>query len=360
MQYTSNQNLNIRELQEKKELEELSPYAAKSALSKGRAKQEEKCPLRTEFQRDRDRIIHSKAFRRLKHKTQVFFSPTNDHFRTRMTHTLEVSQIARTITRALNLNEDLAEAIALGHDLGHTPFGHSGEDVLNEIMDSGFRHAQHSVRVATIIEDLNLTQETLDGILYHSGSLKKESQAYTLEGKIVKISDKIAYINHDIDDAMRAGIIKESDLPQDCIQYFSVDRSERITKMVMDIVQNSMGKDHISMSDDAFYHIDKLRTWMFKNVYTNSLAKKEESKVKGVVYGLFNHYEALLKQKLPNQNEEEIKRTVCDYIAGMTDRYAIQKYKEIYIPQSLQNVSNDDFLFTLAKINNLSVQLTVL
>ena len=360
MTYTENKSLNFREIQEKRELEQLSPFAAKSAMTRGRARKEEPCPIRTEFQRDCDRIIHSKAFRRLKHKTQVFFSPTNDHFRTRMTHTLEVSQIARTITRALNLNEDLAEAIALGHDLGHTPFGHSGEDVLNEIMDSGFRHAEHSVRVATIIEDLNLTQETLDGILYHSGSLKKESNAFTREGKIVKLSDKIAYLNHDIDVAMRAGIIKESDLPQDCIQYFSLDRSERITKMVLDIVQNSIGKDHICMSEDAFYHIDKLRTWMFKNVYTNPVAKKEESKVQGIVYGLFNHYEALLKQKLPNQNEEEIKRTVCDYISGMTDRYAVQKYKEIYIPQSIQNVSNDDFLFTLAKINNLSIQLSVL
>ena len=329
MTYTENQTLNFREIREKQELEQLSPYAAKSATSRGRARQESPCPVRTEFQRDCDRIIHSKAFRRLKHKTQVFFSPTNDHFRTRMTHTLEVSQIARTITRALNLNEDLAEAIALGHDLGHTPFGHSGEDVLNEIMDSGFRHAEHSVRVATIIEDLNLTQETLDGILHHSGSLKKESKAFTLEGKIVKLSDKIAYINHDIDDAMRAGIIKESDLPQDCIQYFSLDRSERITKMVLDIVQNSYGKDHICMSEDAFYHIDKLRTWMFKNVYTNPVAKKEEAKVQGIVYGLFNHYEALLKQKLPNQNEEEIKRTVCDYISGMTDVYALDLYRKI-------------------------------
>ena len=353
-------SLNIREIQEKREFELLSPYAAKSATSKGRAKKEEPCSIRTDFQRDCDRIIHSKAFRRLKHKTQVFFSPTNDHFRTRMTHTLEVSQIARALCRALSLNEDLAEAIALGHDLGHTPFGHSGEDVLNEIMDSGFKHSEHSVRVATIIEDLNLTEETLDGILHHSGSLKKESKAFTLEGKIVKLSDKIAYINHDIDDAMRAGIIKENDLPQDCINYYSLDRGERITKMVMDIVENSIGKDSICMSEEAFYHIDKLRTWMFRNVYTNSLAKKEELKVKNIVSGLFNHYENLLKQKLPNQNEEEIKRTVCDYISGMTDRYAVQKYKEIFIPQALQDNSNDEFLFTLAKINNLSVQLTVL
>ena len=352
--------LHIREQLEEKELKDLSPFAAKSMQTKGRAREEQSCPLRTEYQRDRDRIIHSKAFRRLKHKTQVFFSPTDDHFRTRMTHTLEVSQIARTIARSLNLNEDLTEAISLGHDLGHTPFGHSGEAVLNEIMDCGFKHAQHSVRVATVIEDLNLTQETLDGILNHSGSLRKESAAYTLEGKIVKLSDKIAYINHDIDDAIRARIIKESDLPSDCTEYYSVNRSERITKMITDIIENSIGKNQICMSEEAFYHIDRLRTWMFKNVYTNSVAKKEESKVKGIIYGLFNYYEALLKHEIQNLNEEEIKQTVCDYIAGMTDRYAIQKYKDIYIPQSFQRSSGDEFLFTLAKINNHSIQQTLL
>ena len=352
--------LNIREQLEEKELKDLSQFEEKSLHTKGRAKEEPSCPLRTEYQRDRDRIIHSKAFRRLKHKTQVFFSPTDDHFRTRMTHTLEVSQIARTIARSLNLNEDLTEAISLGHDLGHTPFGHSGEAVLNEIMDCGFKHAQHSVRVATVIEDLNLTQETLDGILNHSGSLRKESAAYTLEGKIVKLSDKIAYINHDIDDAIRARIIKESDLPSDCTEYYSVNRSERITKMITDIIENSIGKNQICMSEEAFYHIDRLRTWMFKNVYTNSVAKKEESKVKGIIYGLFNYYEALLKHEIPNLNEEEIKQTVCDYIAGMTDRYAIQKYKDIYIPQSFQRSSGDEFLFTLAKINNHSIQQTLL
>lgn len=353
-------DINIREQQEEKENKELSPYAAKSSQTKGRAKQEAPCLLRTEFQRDRDRIVHSKAFRRLKHKTQVFFSPTDDHFRTRMTHTLEVSQIARTIARCLNLNEDLTEAISLGHDLGHTPFGHSGEAVLNEIMDYGFKHAEHSVRVATVIEDLNLTQETLDGILNHSGSLRKESDAYTLEGKIVKLSDKIAYINHDIDDAIRAHIIQESDLPSDCTEYYSVNRSERITKMITDIIENSYGKNKICMSEEAFFYIDKLRSWMFKNVYTNSVAKKEESKVKGIIYGLFNYYEALLKKEMPNLNEEEIKQTVCDYIAGMTDRYAIQKYKDIYIPQSFQRNSGDEFLFALAKINNHSIQQTLL
>lgn len=343
----------IREEIEKKELDFLSPYAAKSALSRGRAKEEMRCPIRTDFQRDKDRIIHSKAFRRLKHKTQVFFSPTNDHYRTRMTHTLEVSQIARTIARALGLNEDLAEAVSLGHDLGHTPFGHSGEEVLNEIMPEGFRHSEHSVRVVTTIENLNLTQETIDGIKNHSGSLKIESPAFTLEGKIVKLSDKIAYINHDIDDAIRAGIIKESDLPEDCTSYFSLDRIERITKMLVDIIENSKGKDRISMSEETFFYLDKLRTWMFSNVYTNHIAKHEENKVYGIIRALFEFYERELESHVKDGSEESLKRTVCDYIAGMTDRYAIQKYKEIFIPQSIQNSHSDEFLFTLAEINGL-------
>ncbi len=347
--------LNIREQIETREMESLGTYAAKSKLSSGRINKEEMCPVRTEFQRDKDRIVHSKAFRRLKHKTQVFFSPTNDHYRTRMTHTLEVSQIARTIARALNLNEDLTEAIALGHDLGHTPFGHTGEDVLNEILPDGFRHAEHSVRVVTLIEDLNLTKETIDGILNHSGSLTKESKAFTLEGKIVKLSDKIAYINHDIDDAMRAGIIKETDLPKDCIKYFSIDRSERITKMVMDIVSSSYGENKIAMSEETLFYIDKLRTWMFQNVYTNQLAKREERKVKDVILGLFEYYENQIHQKASHLDEYKVKRTVCDYIAGMTDRYAVQKYKEIFIPQAIQDISNDNFLYALALLNNLAL-----
>ena len=348
--------LNIREMIEDKELKTLSPFAAKSKDSQGREISEEPCVIRTEFQRDKDRIIHSKAFRRLKHKTQVFFSPTNDHYRTRMTHTLEVSQIARTIARALNLNEDLAEAISMGHDLGHTPFGHSGEDVLNEIMKEGFSHSCHSVRVVTKIENLNLTKETIDGILNHSGSLEKESNAFTLEGKIVKLSDKIAYINHDIDDAIRAGIIKETDLPQDCIKYFSLDRSERITRMVLDIVENSYGKNRVTMSEESLFYINKLRTWMFSNVYTNSIAKKEESKVYGIIKGLFSYYEKALTERLADGNDTDIQRTVCDYIAGMTDRYAIQKYKEFFIPQSLQTLNNDEFLFKLAELNGLSLK----
>ncbi len=346
--------LNIRENIERREQETLSAFAAKSSESAGRATQEEPCPIRTEYQRDKDRIIHSKAFRRLKHKTQVFFSPTNDHYRTRMTHTLEVSQIARTIARALNLNEDLTEAISLGHDLGHTPFGHSGEDVLNEIMDEGFKHSAHSVRVVTKIENLNLTKETIDGILHHSGSLEHESKASTLEGKIVKLSDKIAYINHDIDDAIRAGIIKEEDLPQDCIKYFAIERNERITKMVSDIIQNSFGQNFVKMSDESLFYINKLRTWMFEHVYTNSIAKAEEWKVTGIINSLFQYYEKMLKDRVPFANEKSIKLTVCDYIAGMTDRYAIQKYKTFFIPQSLQSLNNDDFLYTLARINGIN------
>lgn len=352
--------MNIRENIENRELEQLSPYAAKSTTTKGRSQKEEPCPIRTEFQRDKDRIIHSKAFRRLKHKTQVFFSPTNDHYRTRMTHTLEVSQIASTIARALNLNEDLAEAIALGHDLGHTPFGHSGEEVLNEIMPEGFKHSEHSVRVVTTIENLNLTAETIDGIRNHSGSLKNESKAFTLEGKIVKLSDKIAYINHDIDDAIRAGIICQNDLPEDCTKYFSLDRSERITKMILDIIEHSYGQDKISMSEETFFYLNKLRSWMFSNVYINSLAKLEEEKVCGIIRQLFEYYENVLEKHISSGSNEALKRTVCDYIAGMTDRYAIQKYTEFFIPQSIQNLNNDGFLFKLAQINGLELNPCIL
>ena len=228
----------IREKIEAREKLFLSEFATLSSKTKGRKRYEEPCPLRTEFQRDRDRILHSKAFRRLKHKTQVFFSPYDDHFRTRMTHTLEVAQIARTISRALDLNEDLTEAIALGHDLGHTPFGHSGERVLNELMPNGYRHNEQSVRVAEFIENLNLTQETIDGILNHSYNCLPS----TLEGQVVRFSDKIAYINHDIQDAIRAGIINADDIPKESIDYFSTTNRIRLTKLVNDIVENSMGK----------------------------------------------------------------------------------------------------------------------
>lgn len=338
----------IRQRLEDKELELLSPYSAKSKLSK-RKTAEPSCNLRTEFQRDRDRILHSKAFRRLKHKTQVFFSPNDDHYRTRMTHTLEVSQIARTISKALSLNEDLTEAIALGHDLGHTPFGHSGEEALNEILEGGYKHNEQSIRVVTHIEDLNLTEETLDGILNHTGSQKP----CTLEGQIVKISDRIAYINHDIQDAIRAKVINEKDLPQDCIGYFSNSISERLSKMVYDIVENSFDKHEIIMSEDCSFYLNKLRTWMFGNVYLNSIAKAEESKAKNLIKQLYSHYCEVLQEHFGLNNKKAIERTATDYISGMTDRYALFKFEEIYLPAPLIRVNQDEFLIKLAQMNGL-------
>ena len=256
--------LTIREKLEQREIKNLSEYATLSINSKGRKKEEPQSDLRTDFQRDRDRILHSKAFRRLKHKTQVFLSPFDDHFRTRLTHTLEVSQIARTIARALDLNEDLVEAISLGHDLGHTPFGHCGEGVLNELVKGGFHHNIQSVRVVEVLENLNLCKETIDGIRTHSWGYKPT----TAEGKVVQLADKIAYINHDIEDSIRAGVISESDLPQDCIEYFSSNQSKRLNKMIIEIVNNSIGKPDISMSEEAWGYTTKLRTWMFENVYS--------------------------------------------------------------------------------------------
>ena len=244
------------------ELSYLSEFAAKSSDILPRDREEAECPIRTAFQRDRDRILHSKSFRRLKHKTQVFFSPENDHYRTRMTHTLEVSQISRTIARSLLMNEDLTEAIALGHDLGHTPFGHTGEYVLNSLLKEGFKHNEQSLRVVTKLENLNLTQEVKNGILNHTG----EEKPFTVEGQIVKISDRIAYLNHDIDDAIRAGIIKISDLPEKAISYFGVTRSERITKMVTNIITNSFGKNEICLDEECMSHMNDLRTWMFDNI----------------------------------------------------------------------------------------------
>jgi len=312
----------------------LSPLAAKSASSQGRSKEEDPCALRTEFQRDRDRILHSKAFRRLKHKTQVFISPQGDHYRTRITHTLEVSQIARTVAKALKLNEDLTEAISLGHDLGHTPFGHTGEEVLDSLLDGGFRHNEQSIRVVSIIEDLNLTAETLDGILNHTG----HSDPVSLEGQIVKITDRIAYLNHDIDDSIRAGIIGPKDLPKNCVQILGNSTNERITTLVKDLIVNSKNKNKITMSDECFQTMDELRNWMFANVYIDSPAKKEEHKARKIVTELYNHYienfdniEWMIKGR-----SEPASRIVADYIAGMTDRFAIQQYMEKFVPSSWQ------------------------
>lgn len=327
---------------EQREIDNLSEFATKSRFSKGREKLVSECYLRTDFQRDRDRIVHSKAFRRLKHKTQVFLSPFNDHFRTRLTHTLEVSQIGRTIARALDLNEDLVESISLGHDLGHTPFGHCGEGVLNELMPDGFHHNLQSVRVVKILEDLNLCQETIDGIMTHTWGF----QPKTPEGQVVQLADKIAYINHDIEDSIRAGIISETDLPKDCIQYFSSVQQKRLSKMIEEIIQNSVGKPEIAMSEEAWHYTTKLREWMFENIYIDSPAKMEEGKAKNIIKELFNYYCELLCR---NYDKDKAQRLACDYISGMTDSYAIEKYKENFIPSPMMTKTNDDYLFKLAK-----------
>jgi len=326
----------IREHIEQLERQNLCEYAAISANTKGRKIPSKLCEIRTEFQRDRDKIIHCNSFRRLKHKTQVFLSPQGDHYRTRLTHTLEVSQIARTISRSLRLNEDLSEAIALAHDLGHTPFGHAGEMALNEIRQGGFTHNIQSVRVVDHIENygngLNLTYEVKNGIACHSDI---KANATTLEGRVVRISDKIAYINHDIEDAIRAGVLCESDLPYDSIYILGRTKSERISTIIMSIIQNS--KDDIIMSDEVLKAHLVLKKFMFENVYHNSKAKEEDEKAKGIVKVLYAHY---LKHnsELPDFYNIIIERfgeerAVCDYIAGMTDHFAVQTYKDLYIPK---------------------------
>lgn len=326
----------------------LSPFATKSSSTLGRKEQEESCPFRTEFQRDRDRIIHSKAFRRLKHKTQVFFSPEDDHYRTRLTHTLEVAQISRTMARLLRLNEDLTEAIALGHDLGHTPFGHSGEAALDEIIEGGFRHSEQSVRVVIDIEPLNLTEETLDGILNHSMG---NSKAFTLEGQLVKISDKIAYLNHDLDDAIRAGIIKITDIPEEIVAYLGSQRGQMVETMVKNIVENSYEQNHISMGDECSAVMLKLRKWMFDNVYFAPQAKIEETKIKRIIKELFNYYYGMLIEMNPSADEKIVSITVKDYIAGMTDRYAVKKYRKVFLPRPMTVSIDDNNLLNLAKQN---------
>ena len=282
--------MTIKERLEDFEYTYLSDFAQKSKETKGRLRKIEDCPLRTNFQRDRDRIIHSKSFRRLKHKTQVFLAPFDDHFRTRLTHTLEVSQIARTLARALRLNEDLTEAIALGHDLGHTPFGHCGEGVLNEITGH-FAHNEQSVRVVEKLEDLNLCRETVQGIYTHSWGLEPK----TLEAQCVQLADKIAYINHDIEDSIRAGVISEEDLPKECREYFTSVQSKRLNKMITEIIKNSIEKPVVSMSEEGWAYTNILRDWMFKNVYTDSPAKLEEKKAKNIIKSLFEYYSEKLK-----------------------------------------------------------------
>lgn len=328
--------MNVREQTEHNEKIILSDFASKAAESKGRKRFEEKCSLRTDFQRDRDRIIHSKAFRRLKHKTQVFLSPELDHYRTRLTHTLEVSQIARTMARALRLNEDLTEAIALGHDLGHTPFGHAGERAINELVDFDFVHYEQSVRVCEKFEKngkgLNLTFEVLDGIDRHTCGEWSQS----LEGRLVRLADRIAYINHDIDDAVRAGVISESDIPAEITENLGKGKSERITTLVSSIVENSANE--IVMDEKTSKYYDLLHSFLFDAVYKNPVAKFEETKVFGIVEGLFKYYtknpEKMTAEYLAICESEGVKRAVADYIAGMTDHYAITVYSDIYIPKA--------------------------
>lgn len=351
--------MTIRQLREELEERVLSPYAAKSSKSR-RSSYEEPCPIRTSFQRDRDRILYSKAFRRLMHKTQVFIAPEGDHYRTRLTHTIEVSQIARTISRALNLNEDLTEAIALGHDLGHAPFGHAGEDALNEMMKDwgGFHHAKQSLRVVEYLErdgGLNLTEEVKNGILAHTkgkGGIddpKGFAEPKTLEAWVVRYADRIAYINHDIDDAIRAGIIKLEDIPKDLRELFGNTLSERIRTMVLDIVNSSrerLDKGKIFMSPHILKGLESLKDFMFARVYTNSPAKKEEGKVKVLIRHLFEFYmeypehiplyiirRGVNKHSIKDLKESEKAKAVCDYMAGMTDRFAIAQFKKYFIPK---------------------------
>ncbi len=325
----------IREQLELREQNTLSEYAALSQNTRGRVKPENKCSVRTEFQRDRDRIIHCKSFRRLKHKTQVFLSPEGDHYRTRLTHTLEVAQIARTIARALMLNEDLTEAVSLAHDLGHTPFGHAGERALNSLYKNGFHHYEQSLRVVDVLEKdgqgLNLTYETRNGILCHTCG----KQADTAEGRIVRIADRIAYMNHDIDDAVRAGVIKSSDIPKDITELIGNDTSSRINSMVMSVIENSEC-GNIKMSQEIQYAFDKLHGFMFESVYSNEYAKHEEKKVPeliGLLYTYYLRHPDLLPDDLCFVAENEgIERAVCDHISGMTDHYATEKFKELFVP----------------------------
>lgn len=327
--------MNLREQYENREKELLSERAVLSVNSAGRKSEEPKCEMRTDFQRDRDRIIHSKSFRRLKHKTQVFLSPESDHYRTRLTHTLEVAQIARTIARALRLNEDLTEAIALGHDLGHTPFGHAGERAIAEIT-GGFTHYEQSVRVCEAIEKngkgLNLTAEVLDGIKCHT----KGEWASTLEGRVVRFSDRIAYINHDIDDAIRAGILTADDLPRNAVKILGNSKSARINSMVSSVVKNS--NNDITMSDEILAVYEQLHDFMFERVYRNPVAKGEETKVYGIIKGLFDYFlenpDKMSGEYSEILKRDGIKRAVTDYIAGMTDHFAVETYKNIYIPKS--------------------------
>ena len=340
--------MNIRERYQAIEAKVLSPYAALSSRTKGRKKFEKPCSIRTPYQRDRDRIIHCKAFRRMKHKTQVFLSPTNDHYRTRLTHVIEVSQIARTISRALLLNEDLTEAIALGHDLGHTPFGHAGEAALNEIYPDGFKHVIHSVRVVEVLErngdGLNLTHEVLDGIAKHSKGMgpldNPRYRAETMEGQVVRISDLVAYANHDLDDAVRSGIITIDDVPGKYLDVLGKTGSERINRMVTDIVNetNTLGEKKVVISAEVEEAMVGLREYLFNTVYMNEKISRTFQMAQKVIKELYQYFteneEHFLKLH-PKKREKDIttERAVCDFIAGMTDSYALSMYEKLFVPK---------------------------
>jgi dGTPase len=343
--------MNIREQSEEIERQILSPYAALSAETKGRMVPEEPCSIRTDYQRDRDRIIHSKSFRRMKHKTQVFLSPTDDHYRTRLTHVIEVSQIARTISKALRLNEDLTEAIALGHDLGHTPFGHAGEAALNEIYPGGFKHVIHSLRVVDVLEKggkgLNLTYEVRDGIAKHSKGMgavdNPKYRPETLEGQVVRVSDLVAYANHDLDDAIRAGIITIDDVPKECVDALGRTNSERINRMVTDIITETLKfeGEKVAASADVEQAMVELRGYLFNTVYMNEKIKNNFLKANKVIRELYQYFcenETELRKHYNKgvREGETIERTVCDFIAGMTDSYAISMYESIFLPRRWQ------------------------
>lgn len=328
--------MTVREQTELLEQKTLAPWAAKASESQGRERPEKRCPLRTDFQRDRDRVIHCKSFRRLKHKTQVFLSPQGDHYRTRLTHTLEVSQIARTIARALRLNEDLTEAIALAHDLGHTPFGHAGERALNVLVPGGFRHYQQSVRVVERLEQegqgLNLTWEVRDGILCHT----EGRQAATAEGRVVRLADRIAYINHDIDDAVRAGVLREEDIPKDISRQLGSGKTPRITALITSVVAHSHDGE-ILMGSEDFAAYKKLHDFMYEAVYRNEYAKSEEKKVPHIIESLYAHFSD--PENLPEYMQEIARQdgnqtAARDFVAGMSDRYAVSCYSELFIPKA--------------------------
>lgn len=343
----------IRQHIEDMEEKNLSPFAALAKNSKGRSFPEEPDPIRTCFMRDRDRVIHSKAFRRLKHKTQVYISPTNDHYRTRLTHTLEVNQIAKTIGKGLGLNEDLIEAIALAHDVGHTPFAHTGEEVLNQLIEGGFRHNENSVRVLTKIErgnlgrGLNLSHEVLDGVLHHSGFGVSKTRAETLEGQIIRLSDKIAYVQHDIDDSIRAGILKEEDLPQKYLQVLGTTHSARIATLVIDVITHVSEQlkvnpaVQINLSPEKEEALKGLREFMFENVYRGNFCSQERERAMFVVEYLFTYYKKR-PDKLPEfyreiAKEEGLERGVSDYISGMSDNYCVTLFKDLVVPKSFIN-----------------------